>query len=80
MMRNGGLRLNLVFRKELKGESLRDKREILGREERGLGNLEGSEEKSKRKREEFLEEKLKKKREKNGDLSLEILDFLKRRR
>ena len=40
----------MVFRKELKGESLRDKREILGREERGLGNLEGSEEKSERKK------------------------------
>ena len=50
MIRNGGLGLNLIFGKELKGESLRDKREILGREERGLGNLEGSEEKLERKK------------------------------
>ena len=40
MMRNGGLGLNLIFGKELKGESLRDKREVLRREKRGAG-LEG---------------------------------------
>ena len=34
MMRNGGLRLNLVFGKEIEGEILRDKREVLEREKR----------------------------------------------
>ena len=35
MMRNGGLRLNLVFGKEMEGESLRDKKEVLKREGKG---------------------------------------------
>ena len=33
-MRNGGRRLNLVFGKEIKGRSWRDKRGVLGTEKR----------------------------------------------
>ena len=49
MMRNVGLGLNLVFGKELKGESLRDKREDLGRE-RGGPKLGGKLRKPRRKK------------------------------
>ena len=37
MMRNGGLRLNLIFGKEMEGENLRDKREVLGEVEKRRG-------------------------------------------
>ena len=70
MMRNGGLRLNLVFEKEMEGESLRDKKEVLWRGERvGHSIGEGEETKKKperRKKEGFWEKSLR--REKGAEL------------
>ena len=82
MMRIGGLRLNLVLGKEIKGESLKDKGEALRRRKEGGffgGNAGEKPEERKKRKMRFLRENSKK-REKGVDLGLEILDFLKKRR
>ena len=78
MMRIGGLRLNLVLGKEIKGESLKDKGGEKGDFlKMGVGDRKDQREREKKR--EVLEGKLKEKR-KRGGLRLEILDFLKKRR
>ena len=79
-MRIGGLRLNLVFGKEMEGESLRDKREVLGREKGEEEILERREtkEKTKEGKGRFMRESSRKRR-KGVDLGLKIFDFLKKR-
>ena len=65
MMRNGGLRLNMAFRKEIKGESLKDK----GGEKGDFLKMRVGDRKDEREREkkrEVLEGKLKEKRERGG--------------
>ena len=47
-MKNEGGRLNLVFGKRIKGESLKDKRKVLGRGKRTFGSWRGREERNQR--------------------------------
>ena len=68
MMGNQGVRLNLVFRKEIKGENRRDKRKVCRDRKKGTGRDPG-----KRKKEEGNQRE---KRER-WDSKLENLEFLK---
>ena len=68
MMGNRGLGLNLFFEKGLKGGSLRDRREVLGRERGTFEVLEIGEKRLERREKggEVLEGKPKEKRERGG--------------